>query len=103
MIRPINDWILVKMDPVETRVGSIYVPDGVDHYKATVVSSGPGKELSTGVRQPTELVPGDRVVFSRAHGEHKQGKLLLQMLGSDHLLIKPSDVLFAFEGDVVVS
>ena len=96
-IRPITDWVLVKMDPLETQVGSIFIPDtavGQANRKATVESVGP---------EVTELAPGDRVVFNRAHGEHLQGKQLLRELGEDRLLIKPEDILFAYEGELVVS
>jgi chaperonin GroES len=101
-VRPINDWILVKLDPINTQVGSIIIPEGVDNRTATVVSTGPGKELKTGVRQPTGVELGDRVLFSRACGEHLQGKRLLRELGDDTLLLKPEDILVVFEGDVVV-
>lgn len=95
--RPVNDWVLVKMDPLETHAGAIIIPDtalGQDHRKATVVSAGP---------EATGLTEGDRVVFNRAHGEHLQGKRLVRELGDDQLLLKVDDILFAFEGDLAVS
>ncbi len=102
MIQPLNDWILVEMDPIETVIGSIIVPEGVDHRKATVLATGPGKELKNGVRQPTDVEVGDRVVFNRAHGEHGTGKAIRSELGGGKLLIKPADILFVYQGHVVV-
>jgi chaperonin GroES len=102
-VQPINDWILVALDPIEDHVGIIYLPAGVDHRKATVLATGPGKLLPNGVLQPTDVVVGERVVFNRAHGEHLQGKKLLHLLGGDKLLIKPEDVLFVMNEEVTVS
>jgi hypothetical protein len=93
-LRPLGRWILVQLDPLETAVGHIVVPQGVDHRKATVEAVGP---------EVTDLQPGERVVFHRAHGEHQQGKQLLRGLGGDHLLIKPEDILFVFEGELEVA
>jgi chaperonin GroES len=101
-IRPMNDWILVKMDPIETMVGSIFVPIGTVNRKATVLAVGPGKEEPSGVRQPVGVEPGDRVVFHRSHGEHLQGKQLVGVLGEDHLLIRPGDVLLVFTEDLQI-
>jgi len=102
MIRPLHDWILVEMDPIETTLGSIIIPEGLDHRKATVLATGPGKELKTGLREPTGVVVGDRVIFNRAHGEHGQGKAIRSELGGGKLLIKPADILFAYQGHLVV-
>jgi chaperonin GroES len=102
-VNPLNDWILVKLDPIETMVGSIFIPCGVDHRKATVEKVGPGKCFPNGVRIPVGVQVGDRVVFSRAHGEHKQGKQLLTELGGDYLLIKPEDILVVMEEEVEVT
>lgn len=92
-IRPLHDWILVKMDPLEHMVGSIFLPSGTVERKATVLAVGPGVEESNGLRQPVGVEPGERVIFHRAHGEHSQGKQLSQALGEDLLLIKPRDIL----------
>lgn len=103
MIRPLHDWILVKMDPVQQQVGSIFLPEGVDFRAATVLSVGPGKERPTGQREPMEVSPGDRLVFHRAHAEHGQGRAMVTELGDDRVLIKPRDVLVVFEGKLEVT
>jgi co-chaperonin GroES (HSP10) len=102
-IRPLNDWILVKLEPIETQIGSIIVPMGVAYRRAVVLATGPGTELPSGHRQPTGVEPGDRIIFHRAHGEHKQGRTLIKELGGEMLLLKPIDVLVVYEGELAVS
>ena len=101
-VRPINDWILIELKPLETQVGSIIVPNGVYFRKATVLATGPGKLLENGVRKPTGVVPGELVLLPRAYAEVSQGRLLLQELGDNQLLVKPEDILLVFDEDVVV-
>lgn len=96
-VRPIGNRILVRLDPLETMLGSIIIPAtalGQDNRKATV--------LEVGVDAAHELSPGDRVVFNRAHGEHLQGKRLLRELDGD-LLLEAEDILIVFEGELGVS
>jgi len=108
-IRPTTDWILVKVDPLETHVGSILIPDnavGQENRKATVVSAGPGDTHMDGTLVPPGVVPGERVVFNRAHGEHLIGKSMrvaLAELEGEHLFLKPEDILFVMEEEVSVS
>jgi len=83
-------------------IGSIIIPMGVDHRRAVVLATGPGAELPSGVRQPTDVEPGDRVLFHRAHGEHVQGKVLIKELGGEMLLLKPADILVVYTGEVTV-
>jgi co-chaperonin GroES (HSP10) len=99
----LHDWILVKMDPVQKQVGSIFLPEGVDYRTATVLCAGPGKERPTGQREPIEVAAGDRLIFHRAHAEHGQGRAMVTELGDDQVLIKPRDVLVVFEGELQAS
>lgn len=91
------------MDPLQTQIGSILLPDGIDYRTATVLSTGPGKERATGQREPTEVSPGERVLFHRAHAEHGSGRAMVTELGDGRVLIKPRDVLCVFDGELSVS
>jgi len=102
-LKPLNDWILVKLLPIDKQLGSIIIPEGVDHRKAEVVATGPGLEYPNGAREPTGVVPGEKVLFNRAHGEHLQGKQMINKLGGDMLLLKPDDILLVYEGELEVS
>ena len=99
-MKPLNDWILVALEPLPTQVGSIILPSGGHVYKAKVLAVGSGKPTEYG-RNPVDLSPGDRVAFLRWHAEHQQGKQIRHTLDGhgekDLLLIKPEDVLLVLE------
>jgi co-chaperonin GroES (HSP10) len=102
-LRPLNDCILVALEPIDTQIGSIVIPGGVYFRRAIVLATGPGTELPDGRREPTGVTPGDRIVFHRAHGEHGPGRAVLKHLGGEMLLLKADDVLVIYEGELTVS
>lgn len=101
--RPFHDWLVVKLDPIPEKIGSIFI-DGSAAERlrtATVVSVGPGVYLKmTAKRRPVAVIPGEKVAFFREHLEHQQGKqvvrVLLSELGDDIGLIRETDVLYAW-------
>ena len=103
MMRPLHDWLVVKLDKLPEKIGSIFV-DGTAAERmrtATVLRVGPGKYLpGTSVRAPIEVQAGDKVAFFREHLEHQQGKqitrALLSELDGDIGLIREPDVLYAW-------
>jgi len=97
MIRPLHDWLLVKMDPIPEKVGSLFTVHGDRVRQAVVLSVGPGRVRSDGGRIPVGVEKGERVAFYRENLEHQQGKQLVAMLkdlGDDLGLIRASDILF---------
>lgn len=101
MIQPMNDWVLVNIDPLPNKKGSIFVLEDstVNTVRTgTVVSTGRGKKTSTGVI-PTGLEKGEKVAFFRWNLEHKNGQQIsafLEGIGEELGLIKASDILFAY-------
>lgn len=101
-VRPMNDWVLVRVDPMAKTIGSIVIPDAFsarDTHTATVLKVGPGKVLPNGVRRPLEVEVGDRVCFHRWNLEHKSGQAVghvLEEVGPDVALVKESDILFVW-------
>lgn len=96
-LRPHNDWILVRTEPLPERSGSLFLPDKGRVYTAEVLAVGPGKLTKKGVRTPPQVRPGERIAFLRWHLEHQQGKQVvsvLEELGADLALIKEPDILF---------
>jgi co-chaperonin GroES (HSP10) len=102
-LRPLHDWLLVKLDPIPDKIGSIFI-DGSAAERlrtATVLRTGPGKYLSweSDRRIPVAVQVGDKVHFFREHLEHQQGKQLVRTLfselGEDIGLIREPDVLYA--------
>jgi co-chaperonin GroES (HSP10) len=105
MLSPLNDWVLVKLDPIEKKVANLFLVHGRRVRTATVISVGKGRVDEKKILQPVDLKPGERVAFFREHLEHKQGKLLIENLedfGEDLGLLRAMDVLFAFEGEIDV-
>ena len=111
-IRPLSDWILVQFDPLKKRSGIIELAGDNDTSAVrtgTVLRTGPGKPLADGSLAPMEVKEGDRVTFLRWHQEHRPGKMTAAALkgigeemGMDVHLIRQSDILFVFDGDVEV-
>ena len=103
-LRPFHDWLVVKMDPIPEKIGSIFI-DGSAAERlrtATVIRVGPGRYLNweTNRRIPVAVMYGDKVAFFREHLEHQQGKQLVRTLfselGEDVGLIREPDVLYAW-------
>lgn len=97
-IRPIKDRVLIRPDPVKTKIGSIHVPemvnkDNPNYFTMTgeVIACGPG-----GLEAPMPVSVGDRVVFSRYAGKQLvamaphplmgERKALFLMLRQDEIL-----------------
>lgn len=62
-IKPLNEYIIVKLDPEDTKVGSIHIPDRYKFPKktGTVRAVGRGLVTESGSVVPTQTKPGDRV------------------------------------------
>ncbi len=98
MIRPLNDWMVVKMDPIPEKVGLLFTVHGDRVRTGTIVSVGPGAcNPSTGKRIPLGVEKGEKIAFFRENFEHQQGKQLvatLKDLGNDLGMLRAADVLF---------
>ena len=104
MIRPLNDWVLVELEPPEEQEGLIQVLAEQAVRKAKVLSVGPGKRHSkTGALQRTKVEPGMRVCFHIATLQTKQGKAIVHALDDGLGLIKESDIFGVLEEDIRVS
>ena len=114
-IRPLNDMVLVKLGETQRYSDIIAIPDSVASahpvQKATVVRVGPGRTVirraqadkdSDVVHIKTSVKPGDNIVFFAAAVGTLQGKQNAGVMGNDHALIRQSDVLFTYEGDLKV-
>lgn len=100
-IRPMNDWVLVRVDPAPATIGTIIVPDTATVHgirTATVVDVGSGK-LTVSGRLEMSVRVGERVCFHRWNLEHKNGQAIMHVLsdlGPDYGLIREGDVLVAW-------
>jgi co-chaperonin GroES (HSP10) len=102
MLRLMNDCILVRLDEIPAKSGSIFLT-GADARRVrtgTVTQTGPGKRTKRGALVPMEVKVNDRVAFFRENLEHQQGKKVQAILGEfdgNIGLLKQPDVLFVFE------
>lgn len=82
MIKPLNDYVLLEVEPTEKKVGNIILTVKSDSQKshvARVVAVGEGK-LVDGVRVPISLNVGDKVIYkeySTTEYEEEDKKYLL--------------------------
>lgn len=103
-LRPLNDVLLVRLEPARTTTaGGIVRPDTKQHpiRIAEVLRVGPGKRWKnarTGKFEywPTDARPGDRVVFLAALLQTEQGQQQRRSysLEDNQALIRETDVLF---------
>lgn len=100
MIRPLHDWILLELDPVVDRQGSIILPHGAAERTGRVLRTGPGRTDKNGILQPVGVSAGEVVVFRREHLEHRPGQAVCQVLedfGDNLGMIRAPDILYAME------
>lgn len=104
-VRPMNGWVLVKLDPNTKRTSSgLYKPDkAYEHIFRTgtvlKVGSGPwgkkeGTTERTTVRRPMDVKEGEKVLFIRfVANTHTGEQLRQQYLGDKHVLLQEEDFL----------
>ena len=108
-IKPLADRLIIKVDdtsalytnafsgPLNLTAGGIAIPeilngDLTNKYSfGTVVEVGEGRTTPEGVVVPIEMVPGDRVVYSKFSGTKLKDQYI------DHLLLKEVDILAILE------
>lgn len=60
---PLRDYVLVRKESQKTTAGGLLLPEGsTEHAYAVVVAVGPGR-YEDGLFVPTQLQPGDRLMF----------------------------------------
>lgn len=107
-LRPINDWVLIKIEPSTQPSKTIFLTEGNRVLTAIVTDVGPGKLDENQVFQPTQVRPGEKVALFKEHLAHKQGKEIasaLTELGDNYALVREMDILFVLPptSDVRVS
>lgn len=98
MIRPINDWLVVKLDEDKKVRGELLLVRGDRVRTGTVLSVGPGRQYSDEY-VPTEVAPGDKVAFFRENLEHASGKVILQHMEDGKCMLRESDILLVLDPD----
>ena len=92
--RPVHDRVLVRrIDAEEKTAGGIIIPDTAKEkpQEGEVIAAGPGARNDQGQLIPTDVKPGDRVLFAKWSGTE------VKIDGHDYLIMKESDLLGVVE------
>ena len=93
-LKPLGDRIVVKAAPHEEKTkGGLVLPDTVKEkpIEGIVVAVGAGKIMDDGKRQPMDLKPDDRVIYSKYSGTE------VKLDGEEYLVLSERDVLAVVE------
>lgn len=88
--RPLGDRVLVKrVDETAMSKGGIIIPDVAKEkpQEGEVIAVGPGARDEVGGLVPSELNPGDRILFGKWSGAE------VKVNGEDFIIMKETDVL----------
>ena len=89
-LKPLHDRILIKIiEESEKTKGGIIIPDTAKEKpsEGEVVAVGPGIINKNGKRNPLEVKPGDKILFSKYSGDE------VKIDGKDLMIIKEEDVI----------
>ena len=89
-LKPLGDRIVVKAAPHEEKTkGGLVLPETVKvkPVEGIVVAVGEGKVLENGKRQPMDVKPDDRIIYSKYSGTE------VKLDGEEFLILSERDVL----------
>ena len=89
-LKPLHDRILIKIiEESEKTKGGIIIHDTAKEKpsEGEVVAVGPGIINKDGKRNPLEVKPGDKILFSKYSGDE------VKIDGKDLMIIKEEDVI----------
>ena len=92
--RPLHDRVVVRRVKAEEKTaGGIFIPDTAQEkpMEGEVVAVGPGARNEAGQLVPTELKPGDRILFGKWSGTD------IKLDGDELIVMKESDVMGVLE------
>lgn len=93
-IRPLQDRVVVRREPEETKsAGGIVIPGSAKEKPAigVVVAVGPGKKLEDGAVRKVDLKKGDKVLFGQYSGSE------VKIDGEELLIMSESEVFGVIE------
>ena len=89
-IRPLGEKVLVKrLEAEDKTAGGIVLPDTAREKpkRGTVISTGEGRLLDTGDRQPLQVKKGDQVLFTSYAGTE------VKVEGEEMIIMDEGDIL----------
>lgn len=105
-VRPLNDWVVVRCEPIRTERNGLILVHGERVRFGEVIAVGPGRKYRDKkyITKPA-VRPGERVAFYRETLETQSGKQIarvVQELGNDLGMIRATDILFVIAPGVEV-
>ena len=94
-LTPLHDKVIVKrIEEKESVKGGIIIPDSAKEkqQEGEVIAVGPGARDENGKLTPTELKPGERILFGKWSGTE------VKIDGEELLIMKETDVMGVIEG-----
>jgi chaperonin GroES len=94
-LRPLNDRVLVKRVPEETKTaGGLFIPETAKEKPArgVIVAVGPGSLRDDGKRLEPTVKAGDQVLFGKYAGTE------IKLDGEEHIILKEDEILGVLEG-----
>lgn len=104
-VRPLQDWMVVEVEPAPTHKGCIIVPDPdrAPLRIGKVLAAGPGRQHpKSKAFRPMAVKVGERVAFPMAVTQCGSGKNITHLLEENQAMIRETDVFFVVQGDVAV-
>lgn len=95
-LRPLNDYVLVKRQDKEEKVGGIHIPTSaqVTNTRAEVIAVGPGRHSQDGTKRiAIDLRAGDVVCCPRYGGQE------VKVAGEDYVLFHEDELYGFFQED----
>ncbi len=87
---PLDDRVLVEREEALSKTaGGIFIPDTATDApnRGTVVSVGPGHKGKKGFLRPTDVKPGQRVIFNKYSGNE------LKLGNKDYVIMRETDII----------
>lgn len=87
---PLDDRVLVAKDEAATKTaGGIFIPDTAadSPNRGTVISVGPGHKGKKGILRPTDVKPGQKIIFNKFSGNE------LKLADKDYVILRETDII----------
>lgn len=87
---PLDDRVLVERDEaVKKTSGGLFIPDTATDSpnQGTVVCVGPGHIGKKGILRPTDVKPGQKIIFNKYSGNE------LKLANKDYVILRETDII----------
>ncbi|OQW54434.1 MAG: co-chaperone GroES [Proteobacteria bacterium SG_bin7] len=87
---PLDDRVLVERDEAFKKTsGGLFIPDTAADTpnQGTVVSVGPGHIGKKGILRPTDVKPGQKIIFNKYSGNE------LKLANKDYVILRETDII----------